>query len=283
MARSISVIQNQILANIAADSILGPLLTSPSSVALFNLFSYIVATSEATEEQLYDAFVTQIEAQIAQAAPMTPQWIQHQVLTWQYSSTTPQIIQLNTETFAPYWPVVNPSLYLVTRCAVIPGVFGQVLIKVAKGSTPTQLVSGELNALQSFVNTIGAAGIIYNAVSYAADLLSTAVTVYYQGSYASVIQANLLAAYNAYLASIPFNGTVTVSGIETALLGVTGVNDVVLNDISARPATTAFGSGVPLVTNNQWVLRQWPTMAGYIQDEVTTGQDFISLLTLQSQ
>ena len=283
MSRSISQIQNAIIAQVQSDPTLGPLLTSPSSTALWKLWTFIVATSQGTEEQLYDQFMTEIEALLSTGAPMTASWIQNQVFNFQYSTSVPQIIQLSTTTFAPYWPIVDSSLRIITRCSVTRGILSQVAVKVAKGTTPTALNSTELNALQSFLNTIGAAGIIYNAISLNPDKLSTKVTVYYKGVYSSVIQANLLAAYNNLLTNIPFDGTIKVSDIETAMLNVNGVNDVVVNEVSARPDTISFGSGTTLVTGNTELLKEWQTVAGYLVDESTSGFDFLSRLVLISQ
>ena len=270
-------------AQIQADPVLSG-LTSTSTTAIWNLFCYIFATSEATEEQLYDQFVTEVETLVANGAPATANWIQSQAFNFQYSSSTPQIPQLSTTTFAPYWPVVNPSLRIITNCSVTTNVLGGVNVLVATGEpTPAPLTAPQLNAFQAFLNYVGTAGIVYNAVSLYPDLISTAATVYYNGSYSAVIQANLLAAYTSLLASIPFSGVLKMSQIETALLNVTGVNDVVLNNVSARPASIAFGSGSNLIVGNQELSRLWTTIAGYIIDETTSGNTFTDLLTLVAQ
>lgn len=283
MSRSITQIQNSLIANIQTDPTLGPLLTSPSATAIWKLWSYIVATSQGTEEQLYDLFVSQIESLLAVAAPMTAPWIRNQVLNFQYSSSDPQVIQLNTTTFAPYWPIINPAYRIVTRCSVTRGLLNAVTVKVAKGTTPAPLATAELSALQSFLDTICAPGIVYTAVSVNPDKISTAVTVYYQGVYSSVIGNNLLAAYNNYIGSIPFDGAIKISDLEIALRNVTGVNDVVINDAVARADSTSFGSATVLVVGNDLQQRQWQTIAGYAIDETTTGYDFLSRLTLVSQ
>ena len=283
MSRQISQIDTQIINSVQNNATLGPLLTSPSSTAIWRLWAFIVATSQGIEEQLYDQFVTDVEAVIAGGAPMTAEWIQAQVLNFQYNSSTPQIIQLDPVTFAPAWSIVDPTLRIITRCSVTRGILSSVNIKVAKQSPPVALNTTELNALQSFINTIGAAGIVYNAISLNPDRMSVNATVYYQGVYSSVIATNLLAAYNNLLLNLPFDGVIKLTDITNALLNVTGVNDVVLNNVTVRPDAVAWGGGTNLVLANTKLSKQWVTLGGYIQDENTTGFDFLSRLVLVSQ
>ena len=116
MARQISEIQQQMLDNIAADSTLGSLLTSTSRRAIFRLFTYIVAVAINALENLMDIFTANVESIVAVAAPATPAWLQDQVLKFQYSATTPQVIQLID--FAPAYPVVDETLRIISHCIV---------------------------------------------------------------------------------------------------------------------------------------------------------------------
>jgi hypothetical protein len=144
-------------------------------------------------------------------------------------------------------------------------------VKVAKSEPPAALSSLELDALTSYINVIGVAGISYNVISNAADRLYVAAQVYYRGLFSSVIKTNVIAAINAYLASIPFNGQVKVSELETAILSVDGVEDVILQDVRARDNATAYPGGTPLVIGNTLASRLWPTLAGYAISEDTAG------------
>ena len=151
--RTNAQISQSILSSINADPILGPLLTSPSATALYTLFANIIAASQATEEGLINIYQNDIEAIAAQAAPASPQWIQDQAFNFQYSATNPQTIQFNTTSFAPYWPIINPSYRIITRCAVTDGSSANVQIKVATGtgSFITPLNTSQLSAFQSFI------------------------------------------------------------------------------------------------------------------------------------
>jgi hypothetical protein len=99
------------------------------------------------------------------------------------------------------------------------------------------------------------------------------------------------AAITAYLTSIPFNGDIFASGLEEAILAVTGVSDVILNDVYLRKATDSAPSGgtaplVPpsnelnqLVSGSAVINRYLTTYAGYVIPETTGGytlNDYLS-------
>jgi hypothetical protein len=277
MARSISDIQQTMLDAIAADSVLSTLLTSTSRRAIFRLFTYVVAVAINGLEQLIDIFKAEVEAIALVAAPATPAWLQDQILKFQYSATTPQVIQLIN--FAPAYQVVDELLRIVTRCSVTTNLSNNVLIKVATGEPPAALSSPQLAALQSYVNEIGIAGVIYNVTSEASDKLFVEANVYYDGQYSAVISANVIEAIENFLAAIPFNGQMKISDLEEAITSVEGVNDVVLVNVKARSNATAFGSGSFLVQNQQTIGRLWSTIAGYMVGETDSGNTLADSLT----
>lgn len=277
MARQISEIQQQMLDNIAADSVLSPLLTSTSKRAIYRLFTYVVAVGINALEQLMDIFTADVEAVAAAAAPATPAWLQDQIFKFQYSATTPQVVQLIN--FAPAYPVIDETLQIITRCSVTTNLSNSVIIKVATGEPPAALSSPQLSALQSYVTQIGVAGVVYNVISQASDKLYVQANVYYQGQYSAVIKADVIAAIENFLAAIPFNGQVKITDLEDAITAVEGVTDVVLVNVRARANGTAFASGSYLVQNQQTISRLWGTVAGYMVGETTTGNTLNDSLT----
>lgn len=281
MARQISVIQQQILDDVNADPVLSQNLTSSSKRAIYRLWSFIVATAIGIFEQIIDVFTAAVEAKVAQAAPGTPTWLQAQVFNFQYSSTSPQVIQLIN--LAPQYPVVDPTLRIITRCSVTTDISNTVTIKVAKSNPPQALTSGELSALQSYINTIGTGGVSYNCLSQDPDRLYAQAQIFYSGLFSSVIKSNVITAINNYLAAIPFNGRIKVSDLELAILAVDGVQDVILQNVVARPAATAYPGGTALVTGNTLASRYWPTLAGYAISEDTVGGTLADSLTFIPQ
>jgi hypothetical protein len=277
MARAISLIQQQILDNVAADPTLGPLLTSTSKRAIYNLWAFIVAVAVNVVEQLIDIMNAFVESVAAAAAPGSPAWVQAQVLNFQYSDTVPQVAQLIN--FAPAYPVVDPTLRIISRCSISTDLANNVQIKVATGTTPAALSTDQLAALVAYVKVFGVAGITYTSNSTDADRLYIQAEVYYLGQYGTAEVLAVQTAIANFLATIPFNGVLKVSDLEAAIRTVPGVDDVLLQNVSARAATTAYGSGTSLVLNNQVVSRIWNTVSGYIINEDTTGETIDLSLT----
>lgn len=277
MARAISLIQQQMLDNIAADAVLSTLLTSTSKRAIYRLYTYIIAVAINALENLIDIFKASVETTAAAASPATPTWLQAQILKFQYSATVPQVIQLIN--FAPAYTIVDTTLQIISRCSVTTNLSNSVIIKVATGTTPAALTAPQLSALQSYVNTIGIAGVIYNCTSTAADRLYIQASIYYQGQYSSVIQSNVITAINTFLSVIPFNGQMKLSDLENAIKAVQGVNDVVFVNVKARDNGTALASASFLVQSQQIIGRLWSTIAGYMIVEDTAGQDPANTLT----
>src|SRR5581483_5223660 len=154
-----------------------------------------------------------------------------------YSATNPQIVFQDPNTFAIKYNNVNASLRILTQHAVISTSNGLVTLKVASSSTPIETAfPGSTAALKSYLSAIGIPGTQFNIISQTPDHVTGAATVYYDASYSGVIAANLQAAYDAFLAAIPFNGTFEVSDLEAALKAVTGVKDVVFNTLSVKVA-----------------------------------------------
>lgn len=285
MARNITTIQNQIETSVRDNPTLSN-LTSTSQTAIWRLWAFIVATSQAQQEQLNDQFLLDVENVANRLAPGTLTWIQNQALLFQYNATITQIIKFDETTFTPYYETINTNFRIISNCSVSNGNMNTVNIKVAKGTTttPSPLSTDELAAFQFYMNQIKPAGIIYNCISVPSDKLRTKATIYFQGAYSSIIQSNLKAAYDNYLQNIGFGGKIKLVDIIIALKSVEGVNDVIINDMRARSNATAFGSGYSLVTSNTVsTFPEYTTVAGYIVDETTASNSFIDLLTLISQ
>lgn len=284
MARQISLIQQQILDAIAADTTIGPQLTSTSKRAIYRILSFIVAVAIGMVEQLIDIFSASVEATAAAAAPASYPWLQAQIFKFQYSSTIPQLVQFIN--FAPAYPVIDTTLRIITRCSVTTSLSNSVLIKVAKGTTPGPLSVPEVTALTAYVNPpfgIGVAGINYVISSKNSDKVYIQASIYYQGTYSSVIQQNVINAINDFLAALPFNGQMKISDLEKTIRGVEGVNDVILVNVVARPDAVSFGSGTYLVKANNVMSRLWQCDSGYIVSETTSGNTLFDTLSFQAE
>ena len=215
----------------------------------------------------------QIETTVASAVPGTAAWIQAQVLAFQDGNT----IQINPNFTFVYPAPASPTP--ITAAAVVVSPSGGINIKVAQGAVGSQtaLSGGQLTELTAYLNAILPAGMNPNIISVAADTLQVNAVVYYNGQFNLVIQANVIAALNAYMASLPFNGLVRISDIEKVILGVQGVTDVVFTQITCTPVA-AGGAAVNLIAGSTTIVRSYQTYAGYLVNAAPTN-DFANTLS----
>jgi hypothetical protein len=279
MARTIEQIQSSIIANIQTTPELAQ-ANSTSTRALWRLFSYVIAVAILLLEQIIDVFKAENETALSQAIPNTASWLTKKIFEFQYSATNPQIIQLNN--LIPSYNVVDASLRIITRCSVVTTISNKVTIKVAKSEPPVALSSGEIGALQGYINALGVAGIQYNCVSQNADRIFINADIFYDGQYSSTIQGTTINAINLFLSSLPFNGQLKISDLEVAIRNITGVSDVLINNIKVRDNNTTFANGIYLIQNKTTISRLFPTVAGYIVAEDTTGQTLLNTLNFIS-
>lgn len=233
---------------------------------------YVIAVAQAVFEQLYDAFVVDVEAIALRLPPQTPLWFQYQMINvFEYDATAVPIVVLDESTdFVPQYPNPNDNYKIVDYCSVVNGIFGSVAVKIA-GSGPSQITGSALAAAQEYINTVASPGINYAVTSGISDKLFMQLDVYYNGLYAAIIKNSVTDAINGYLQSIPFNGILVLSKIESAILAVPGVTDMVFVNVQTRQNSTTVMLGTNLVLNNLVLLRNWQTQAGYIILENTSG------------
>jgi len=268
MARSVDEIQAAIITDVQAQPELAA-ASSTSKRAIWRLWTFVVASAIAIFEQLMDVFKSEMETTVSLAAPQTTQWLQNKCLLFQYSATDPQVLQLIN--LVPQYETVNPALQIVTRCSVRTTINNTVLIKAAKNEPPEPLDGGEVSALQSYVNILGVAGVYYSVLSQDSDKLYVQADIYYNGAFSSIISANVIAAIEAYLSTLPFDGAMRINDLEAEIRAVTGVNDCVLRNVRARANGTSLSAATYLVNNNQFIGRLWNTVSGYMVGETTTG------------
>lgn len=280
MARSVNLIKQQIMDNVYANTE----VNSTSAVSITNLLAYIFAAYNAYQEQLNDQFVQTIENLENSIPAANLLWIQKKAFEFQYSLTNPQVIKFDTANILPYYESVNPNYQIITNCSVTELDTYQVNIKVAKGSTGSfaqPLNPYELSAFKFYCNQIKPAGLKYNCISVPSDRLFCKCTVYYSGIYSATIANSLYTAYKQYLNNIPFGGGIKYVDLVIALRSVTGVDDLVIEELKARPYTSDWGDSVTIVSDRTVIYYpEYITVSGYISEDDEPGADFINNLTL---
>jgi len=291
MARTVDEIKKQILDVIAANGTIAVLVTNPSQVAIFRMIAHATAVCIAVFEQIIDIDKANIEDIISKAPVGSDLWLQKKVLEFQYDSVTPQVVELDTETMAVAYPVVDVTKRIISRAAVITTVGRIASVKVATGEPPAALSAPQLAALQTYLTNggdgtyngrgvgIGFAGTQIIAKSYAPDKFFLQAEIKYDGRYANVISANVISAINNYFANIEFNGKVKLITLYDYIQAVPGVMDIFIQNAAIRDVNTIFANKSYLIQAYTELLTEYPTYAGYVIGEDTVGETLADRLT----
>ena len=132
MARTIATIQAEIMTAIAHDFDLRRRLYIAITSGTVPAFCLPGRYCNSRRKNRFRIFCKPILKTTVATSTGNAEWIQAQIFKFQYSATSPQVIQFNTTTFAPYYPVVNAALRIISECAVVNS--NAVLIKVATGT-----------------------------------------------------------------------------------------------------------------------------------------------------
>jgi len=250
-----------------------------SQTGTANAWAYLHALASNLLSQLFDKHLTDTTEVLKNNIAATPIWIKNKILAFQNGDS----VEMNEDTGIVEYPVIDATKQIVTQCSVTNANYGEVNIKVAKGGTsPVALDSGELTAVQSYYANLNPAGIRYNIISLDADRLLIRGVVYYDGQYQDSIQNDVETAVDAYLASLPFDGAMVIKDLEQAINAVNGVEDIVIQELSARDSTTAFDDRTKLIDEYKLTSvgnRKWDSVSGYMITEDESGNTISTTLT----
>ena len=301
MAQTESQVQAQIEASILANpnltytdanNVTWNITNNTSIRSIWGLWTFIVATCNVLLQQLMDLYQVTIEAIVAGSAPASQLWLQAKMFAFQYSVSNPQIIQLINGVMQ--YPVVDPTLNIVTACSVFTDATNTVQVKFAISNPLQAATSQQIAAAQAYINEIGGAGIVYNVNSLSPDLIYIQAQIFYSGMYSSIINTSVFTAINNFLTQLSqtnFDGSLKMSDLENCIRSVAGVNDVLMQNVYIRratdPAPVLSPTGFALIVNETVQQRIYNPdaisgTAGYYVSETTNlftladSLDFIS-------
>lgn len=250
-----------------------------SQTGTANAWAYLHALASNLLSQLFDKFQSDVTDILKNNIAATPIWVKNKILAFQFGDS----VEMNETTGVVEYPVVDVTKKIITQCSVTNASYGEVNIKVAKGGImPIALSSGELTAVQSYYANLNPAGIRYNIISLNADKLLVRGVVYYDGQFQDSIKTDVETAINAYLASLPFDGAMVIKDLEQAINAVNGVEDIVIQELSARDSTTDFADRTRLIDDYKLTNvgnRKWDSVSGYMITEDHSGDTIGITLT----
>lgn len=248
MARTIAQIQKSIIDAKNTDTIIGSGGTSPlsstSNVAIWLLWTYIVAVCQWTLENLFDAHKAEVNSIIANQKPHTLQWYVSKAKAFQYGVVLPT----DSDAYAIV-PPIDPSVLIVSYAAAVE-LSSLIRIKTARliGGVLAPLSGGQLTSLAAYMNRIKDAGVRLQVTSGNADNLQPALNIFYDplviddsgARIDGTDPAPIKSAINIFLDSLPFNGLFILNFLTDTLQAVEGVRIVQVVNAQANYGSTAY-------------------------------------------
>lgn len=252
MARSISEIQAGLVASVAADPVLSAQLTSTSRVAIWLLWTRVVATAMYVQEALFDSHKAEVAGIIAAQKPHTLNWYVQKAKAFQNGVALPA----DSDVYAVV-PPVDASVLVVSFAAAVE-VSNLVRLKVAKsvGGVLGPLSGGELTSFTAYMQLVKDAGVRLQCTSGAADTFQPTMVIYYDPLVLDATGARIdgtaatpvMDAVNVFLGSLPFNGRLLLNSFIAAMQAVPGV--VVADEVSVQ---AYYGAVAPAVITTWYV------------------------------
>jgi hypothetical protein len=243
MARTITQIQQQIIDAKNADPVLTAYVWSDSKVAIWRLWTYVVAVCIWTLEKLFDYHKAEVSNIIQTQKPHTLLWYVHKAKLFQYGYSLPD----DSDNYATV--STDPSVTIVKYAAAVE-LSNLVRIKVAKESAGilAGLSGGELTAFSAYMKRIKDAGVRLQLTSADPDNLQLALRIFYDPLVLTDSGARIdgtsatpvFDAVNAFLADLPFNGVFVLNHLIGALQAVDGVKIGNVVSAEANYAATPF-------------------------------------------
>jgi len=269
MARTIAQIQAAIVAAKNADATLVG-LSSTSNVAIWLLWTYVVAVCQWVLESLFDAHKAEVQGIIATMKPHSLQWYVTMAKAFQYGYSLPA----GGDVYSPVAPAGDASLIVANAAAVDLG--NLVRIKAAKLSAGVlgALSGGELTAFAAYMALVKDAGVRIECTSGAPDNLQLQLKVYYDALQINAAGQRIdgsentpvMDAINVFLDNLPFNGLFVLNQMIAAILAVPGVVNCEVVLAQANYASTPYVA-VPV---------EYTPDAGYmVLDEVYFGANVV--------
>lgn len=250
MARTIEEIQYRILTAIASDQALSTQLTSTSKVAVFRLFTYIIASSIWLLESIFDNHKKEIDTALYEQKSGTPRWYRNMSLAFQYGFD----LLVDSDKFdnTGYTDDQIEASKIIKYCSVKESIeSNRLTIKVVgeSGDALEPLDDTQITAFLQYMSEVKYAGVKLNVVNNPADKLLLNMQIYRD---VLVIDKNGVSILNgdkpvekairAYMKALPFDGVLVLNDLIAHLRAVEGVNNANITIATSSFYNTATNS-----------------------------------------
>lgn len=256
MARSVEVIQEQILTSIENNTNLAD-LNSTSKVALYRLFAYIIAYAIYLHEVIFDTHKEEVDTAINNQKTGRLSWYRTVALNFQYGFDLLEDQDVFDNTGATEEQIADSKI--IKYAAVNESDTSRVVIKIARE------IDGELQpidaaqraAFDAYLEEVRYAGVKHTVVNYLPDKLFLNLQIerdplVLDENGMSILNGNypVQEAIEAYMKLLPFNGEFVVFDflkyIEANAEGVITPTAINIESSFIDPLTDAYGEPVSI-------------------------------------
>lgn len=257
MARTLSEIHRGLLDKVAADAVLGSILTSTSSVAIYRLFLYIVAYCAFSVEKIFDFLTTEINFLIDRSRAHPARWYVEMAKKFQYGfNLVPEKDYYNNTGIAD--DVVAASKIIAYASLAEEPVLRLKVATIVNGKL-AKVDDSKMDAFRAYVMRYKDAGVKLrrgtvtvptNITSSIADQLKLNARIKYNplvlndtGARIDGTAATPVAdAIKKYLENIDFDGLFSVQKMVDEIQKVDGVEDLHIDLIQTKYGALLFSS-----------------------------------------
>lgn len=254
MARSIKVIHQGMIDDVAASDTLSPKMNSTSTTAIYRLFTFILATAIHLHEVIFGEHVAEVQGLLDSQKTHNRQWYADMAKKFQYGyALVPD---------KDYYETIDETAQIVHHAAV-DEVNGILFMKVAR------LVDGALSPLseatpdqftpfKEYVFEYKDAGVIINFINSVGDMLRLSYKIFYDPLVMDETGQLLsepgvypvVKTINEFIQNLPFNGEFVPVNLTDSLQATEGVKIPVLQSCETKFGTNDWSVVDGRVTPN---------------------------------
>lgn len=260
MARTIAEIQNEMLVKIAADETLS-VLSSTSKVAVFRLFTYIIAYGISIHESFFDQHTKEVNERLDNEKAGVLPWYRSMALRFQFGFTLlGDTDKFDNSAASPDQIEVSKIIKYAAVNEVYDNQQVRVIIKIAgeeNGVLTNFTDSTQIEAIENYYKRIKIAGTYITIINYRADQLylnmqiKRDVLVLDQNGM-SILNGDfpVIDALKEFMKELDFNGELKLSALIDKIQLVPGVLDATLLSAESSWINPDIGDyGVPQPIN----------------------------------
>jgi len=232
-------------------------LTTPSKVAIWRLWYWVVSFAIFTHEQLFDQHVINVEKRAKEITPGVTEWYVLEAKDFQngdeliFDEDLRQFIYLDTTSAAAIAKKIIEQ-------ASARDVNGLVTLKVAKDDGAgglEKLTAGEKTAFEGYLDQFKIAGTKTIVITDDPDILKVAYTIEFDplvlkadGTLIEDATSPVQIAIDDYIEGLPFDSTFRVQDLTDAIQAARGVVNAIADVVEVKFGALAFSDVLATVT-----------------------------------